>query len=260
MTFCSPQPATICAARLGPDAGHLTQSVRLSLDQVEYSLAEGDNQFFGVHGSDPANHPRPKVAFDTVESCRRARLQERRLELDPVFAVIGPGPAGLDELAGGDARGVAHYGDKLTLSSRLDPQNAEAVIRIVEADALDHSSNEFLSGQLPDCSHESDSGADSSRPGCRPLPPEGPRIVRGGDHRSAARVRRNRVGLRRTGGMVRTPRVSPSMRSVCVRPIRRRWRLSAGRSRLPPGCGRTFRDRRAGGRASSPAARPSPSR
>ena len=46
-------------------------------------------------------------------------------------------PARLDELAGRDHRGVADDGDQVALAARFDPQHAEAVLGVVERDALD---------------------------------------------------------------------------------------------------------------------------
>ena len=55
----------------------------------------------------------------------------------PCVAVVGPGAGGLDELAGRDQGGVADDRDEVALAARLDPQHAEAVVGVVEGDALD---------------------------------------------------------------------------------------------------------------------------
>jgi len=57
--------------------------------------------------------------------------------LDAVRAVIYPGAARLDELAGRDHCGVANDGDEIALAAGFDTQNAEAVLGIVERDAVD---------------------------------------------------------------------------------------------------------------------------
>jgi hypothetical protein len=57
--------------------------------------------------------------------------------LDTVGAVVNPSSARLNELAGRDHRGVAENGDQVALPTRFDPQDAEAVLRVVEGDALD---------------------------------------------------------------------------------------------------------------------------
>jgi hypothetical protein len=51
--------------------------------------------------------------------------------------VVDPSPARLDELAGGDHRGVAENRDQITLPAGFDAQDAEAGLGVVEGDALD---------------------------------------------------------------------------------------------------------------------------
>ena len=57
--------------------------------------------------------------------------------MDAVRAVIYPGAARLDKLAGRDHCGVANNGDEIALAAGFDTQNAEAVLGIVERDAVD---------------------------------------------------------------------------------------------------------------------------
>jgi hypothetical protein len=58
-------------------------------------------------------------------------------------AVIDPGPARLNELAGRDHRGMADYGDEIALAAGFDTQNAEAVLGVVERDPVDQPSQDF---------------------------------------------------------------------------------------------------------------------
>jgi hypothetical protein len=46
--------------------------------------------------------------------------------LDAMRAVVGPGPARPNELAGRDHRGVADEGDEIALATGFDPQHAES--------------------------------------------------------------------------------------------------------------------------------------
>ena len=50
-------------------------------------------------------------------------------------AVVDPAPACLDELAGRDHRGM----DEIALTSCFDSQHAEAVLGVMEGDAVDQS-------------------------------------------------------------------------------------------------------------------------
>jgi hypothetical protein len=80
--------------------------------------------------------PEPRYFLDPLD--RRCRgLEERGSELDTVRAVVDPAPAGLDVFASRDHSGVANEGDEITLASRLNPQNAEAVLGVMERDAVD---------------------------------------------------------------------------------------------------------------------------
>jgi hypothetical protein len=56
--------------------------------------------------------------------------------LDAVGAVVDPGSARLDELAGRDHRGMANDGDEIALAPRFDTQNAKAVLGVMERDAV----------------------------------------------------------------------------------------------------------------------------
>jgi hypothetical protein len=59
------------------------------------------------------------------------------LELEPVDAVADPSTAGVDPLAGPDCGRVAHHGHEVSFASRVDLEDAEAVLDVVEGDALD---------------------------------------------------------------------------------------------------------------------------
>jgi hypothetical protein len=54
-----------------------------------------------------------------------------------VRAVVDPGPAGLNKLAGRDYRRVADDSNQVALAASFDTQNAEPVIGVVERDAVD---------------------------------------------------------------------------------------------------------------------------
>jgi hypothetical protein len=66
-----------------------------------------------------------------------------RFELRSVDAVVDPSARGLNELAGADRRCVAYHHDQVTLAPRLNAQDAEAVVGIVEGDPLDETREVF---------------------------------------------------------------------------------------------------------------------
>jgi hypothetical protein len=121
---------------LRADPSYLAQARRLLLDHVEHGLTEGAHQLLGVNRADAANHAGPEIFFDALGRRGRHRLEERSPELNTVSAVVDPGAARLDELAGRDHRGMAKDGDQVALAARLDPQHAEPVLLVVERDAL----------------------------------------------------------------------------------------------------------------------------
>jgi hypothetical protein len=51
--------------------------------------------------------------------------------------VVDPFARCRDPFAGGDHRGVAGNGDQVAVAARLDAENAEAVLGVVESDTLD---------------------------------------------------------------------------------------------------------------------------
>src|SRR5208337_425082 len=63
-------------------------------------------------------------------------------------AIVDPFARRGDPLAGGDDGGVADHGHQIAVSARLRPQNAEAVLRVVEGDPLDEARERFLCRRL----------------------------------------------------------------------------------------------------------------
>ena len=126
------------------DARHLAQPVGRRLDDVEHLLAEGPHQLLGVDRADAADHAGAEILLDAVDRGRGRGAQEPRLELLAMGAVVDPVARRGDPLAGGDRRGVADDRDQIAMAARLDPQNAEAVLGVVEGDPLDQAGQHFL--------------------------------------------------------------------------------------------------------------------
>jgi predicted DCC family thiol-disulfide oxidoreductase YuxK len=137
MTFWSAQAGGDLGRALRADALHLAQPLRLGLDDVEDVLAEHLDHALGIDRPDAADHAGAEVLLDPLDRGGRRGLQEARLELQPVGAVVGPFAGGGDPFAGRDHRGVADRGDQIPVAAGLDAQDAEAVLRVVEGDPLD---------------------------------------------------------------------------------------------------------------------------
>ena len=119
------------------DAGHLAQPFRLRLDDIEDLLAERPHKLAGVDRADPPDHARAEILLDALDRRRRGRADETRLELLAVGAVIDPLAGGGDPFPRRHHGGVADHGDQVAMPPRPGPQHAEAVLGIVEGDALD---------------------------------------------------------------------------------------------------------------------------
>ena len=122
---------------LGPDPDHLPQALGALLDRVQRALGEGSDQLLGVDRPDALDHAGAQVALDALERGRRGGAQEGSLELEPVGPVVDPRAGGVDELAGADRGGGTEHGDQIALAADLDPQHAEAAVRVVEGHPLD---------------------------------------------------------------------------------------------------------------------------
>ena len=125
------------------DALDLPQPLGVGLDDVEHVLAELPDHALGVDRADAADHPGAKVLLDALDRRGGRGLQEPRPELLAMGAVVGPFARGRHPLAGRDHRRMAHRRDQIAMASGLQPQDAEAVLRVVEGDPLDETRENF---------------------------------------------------------------------------------------------------------------------
>src|ERR1044071_960917 len=128
---------------LGADAGHFAQTRRLLLDNFEHLLAEGTGELPGIDRADAADHAGAQVLLDALDRRRCRDLEERGPELHAVNAVVHPGAARLDKLAGRNGRGVTEYCYEVPLAARLHAQHAKPVLLIVECDAFDEAGEDL---------------------------------------------------------------------------------------------------------------------
>jgi hypothetical protein len=83
---------------------------------------------------DVAYHAGAEIFLDALDRGRCRRLEQRRLELDAVRAVVDPASARLDEFADRDHRGVPKNRDPVVLTARFDPQRGKAVLLVRAAE------------------------------------------------------------------------------------------------------------------------------
>ena len=132
-------------ARTGPMPVDLAQPIGLGLDDVEHLLAERLDHLLGIDRADAADHARGPRYFSMPSMDVGAEVRMKRaLNCWPWVRSLTHSPDGGDPFAGGDRGGVAHDGDQVAMAARLDPQNAEAVLGVVERDALDEAGEDFL--------------------------------------------------------------------------------------------------------------------
>ncbi len=125
------------------DSRHFRQALRLGLDDFKGVHAKGSDDPFGHSRSNAAHLTRSKVLFDALCSGRRGGLEDLSLELKAMCAVAVPQAAGGDPFACRDGRGVTHDRHKISFAPRMDLQDGEAILGIVESHEL-HRAREGL--------------------------------------------------------------------------------------------------------------------
>src|SRR5262249_31797605 len=123
----------------GTDAVHLLQAMGLRLDDVEYLLAEGAQQLLGVNRADAADHSRREILFNPFGRGGCGSLEKARLKLLAVGAIINPVARGCNPFASRNHGGMSDQGHEFTMTARLDPKNAKAVLGILIGHTLDQS-------------------------------------------------------------------------------------------------------------------------
>jgi hypothetical protein len=72
-------------------------------------------------------------------------LRMRRRSPRTMGVVVDPVARGRNPFSCGDRGGVADDGDQVTMATRLDPENAKAILGIVERNSFDKARQDFLS-------------------------------------------------------------------------------------------------------------------
>ena len=118
------------------DARHLPQALRGLLNHLEHLIAEHSHELAGIDRADAADHPRAQVLLDAFCCGGGGSPEEGGLELLAVLAAVHPGTADGHPFAGADLGGVPHHRHQVAVAAGLDAQHAEAVLGVVEGDAL----------------------------------------------------------------------------------------------------------------------------
>ena len=113
-----------------------SRSGSASMTSNTFSPNDAD-QLAGVDRADAPDHAGAEILLDTLDRRRFRCADEARLELLAMGAVVDPLPGGGDPFPGRHHGGVADHSDQVAMSPRSGSQHAEAVLRIMEGDALD---------------------------------------------------------------------------------------------------------------------------
>ena len=119
------------------DTGNLAQPVRLPLDHVEHIGAEGADQLLRVDRADSPDHAGTQVLLNAFRRGRHRGAQEAGLELEAMGAIVVPDTGRLNELTRRDRGGMTDDGNQVAMTTRLDAEDAEPILRIMEGHPLD---------------------------------------------------------------------------------------------------------------------------
>ena len=99
------------APSFSADSPHLLEPHGLTVDNVEHTLAEFLDELLSIDRTDALDETACEVFFDTLARGGRARLEEFRLELRAVVAILNPGTLGGEPFPRIDARSTADHSD-----------------------------------------------------------------------------------------------------------------------------------------------------
>ena len=128
------------ADRVGPlaaDARHPADPPGVGVEHLERALTEGRDDPLGQHRTDLADQARAQIADNAVDVRRPAHLGALRPELGAVARVELPAAGQPERLARLDGRQRADDRDRASAAARLQLDDAEAVLGVVEGDTLD---------------------------------------------------------------------------------------------------------------------------
>ena len=133
--FCPAQPDAILSARNSPMPGpHEAGSGRFDDSSGDPELPDDSPCELG---SDASHHARPEITSDALLRRGRGGLEHVRIELQPVCSICQPDSDGVDVLAGGDRRGMTDERNQVPFPARLDLEDRESRVRVVERHPFD---------------------------------------------------------------------------------------------------------------------------
>lgn len=110
--------------------------------QVHCQARTGDDPL-GELRADAPDHAGAEIAGHALHRRGRRGLQQVRLELQAVRSIREPDSDSVDVLTGGDRSRMSDEGDQVPPASRLDLEDREAGVRVVERHPLDAADQRF---------------------------------------------------------------------------------------------------------------------
>ncbi|MCW2317610.1 hypothetical protein M2322_003174 [Rhodoblastus acidophilus] len=127
-----------------PDARHIAEPCWFGLDDFEGVHAKKGDDSLGELRPNDAHHAGAEVFLYSLGRRRSRRFQEFGLELQPVRPVREPNADGVNELAGRYRGDMANDRHQVAMAARLDLQDSEAVVLVVEGNAFDGADKRVL--------------------------------------------------------------------------------------------------------------------
>jgi len=97
-------------------------------------------------GSNPFDHARAQIFFDSFHSARRNDGHRGSLELSPVRTVLHPPPLAVEVFPWEYLRHRADDRHELPLPRHVDSKHTESILRALKSDPLDDSGQPFTRG------------------------------------------------------------------------------------------------------------------
>jgi len=129
----------------GTNAVEVGQALRRLLNDIKDLCPKGLDQLFRKVRPDTFDHAGAEILLDAFEGARRHNAERLRLKLQAMRPIVHPDALPLNILAWGNRRCCANDGDKVTVPTDFDPEDAEAGLLTMEGYPL-HGTGQMFRG------------------------------------------------------------------------------------------------------------------
>jgi hypothetical protein len=121
----------------GTNPVEFRETIRRLLNDVKDCFLECLDEFFGKVWADAFDHAGAQILFDAFEGAGWDDAQVLCLELQAMGPIVDPPAGTFNVFPRGDCGCCAHNRDEITMTTNLDPEDAEARLFAMERHALD---------------------------------------------------------------------------------------------------------------------------